>query len=351
MRNNMEVKFLLEDILVPSSTETIISLLLLFGFVAVTVKLFVGLLSNSKEADKSSLQGWIWLISFFLNYTLVAIPGRFDDLAAGPSQSEYMRQQSARQFFRLISHREVHWDAIFKPASYVFIIWALIYVGELAYTILTALISFGFISLSPMAFPHKMSISCVVSWAVGHLLQALWCCLFRPYFKRYLWLTNIILVISLVAFCTVHVQLSETLKDTKTAFFKGAVTCIRFVVALHAGWLSVGCLLGINAWFAVIKLPYYLQYAAAMASPYVGAIIAVLLSHILHDVTLSAPIAWGLIGVAYERQLNPHAQIDIISSQAFCLTCSTIGYSIFAGAVASVICRRLVIFLRWLLSF
>lgn len=336
----MEVENIFDAVFIPTWNESIlpIAIILLVPFAIAQLKgCFI---SNDSilQSQKQIRLGAIWIAAFFFNYIIVSIPGRFDDLSAGPSQAEYMRQTTSRNIFSVPNHKIVHWESIFKPAGYVFIIWALIYLGELAITILAFLVFTNYVTAPTPQKISSISDNGVIYWVTGNIMQGVWCLMFRPFFKSYLWLSNIVVLIAFVNFAMLHLEVSSIIAESKKTAEKVLLRLFRFPIALHTGWLLVAYLLGTNAWVAVAKEPIVYQYTIAHASAYSSLAAGLVILYVTEDPTISFAISWGMFGVSQETAAVPHTSLDSTANDALALTCSLIARAIaLVSALISVL--------------
>ena len=182
----------------------------------------------------------VWGVALALNCIAVSVPGRFDAQMADGKISAV-------------------WRSLFAPSGWAFSIWGLIYISEL-------------LSAAYVAYRGEEGLrSATVLWLAGNLYQSLWCVVFRPAFKRALWLPALMLLGGALSLAAAHYQLTLAIASAPDSSSRTALYFLRFPLALHSAWLAAASLLNLNGWAAVSALGLHRQYAFAMASAYIAA--------------------------------------------------------------------------------
>ena len=182
----------------------------------------------------------VWGAALALNCAAVSFPGRFDAQMADGKIS-------------------VVWRTLFAPSGWAFSIWGFIYISEL-------------LSAAYVAYRGEEGLRiAVVLWLAGNLYQSLWCVVFRPAFKKALWLPALMLMGGALSLAAAHYRLTLSIASAADASSRTALFFLRFPLALHSAWLAAASLLNLNGWAAVSALSLHRQYAFAMASAYIAA--------------------------------------------------------------------------------
>ena len=261
----------------------------------------IGAVATSVTVVESpTLYRVLWVATFALNVATVCIPGRLDRMysAKGYAQAEQKASQS------------VHvkpWSSLFEPAPWAFAIWGLIYLLEFLLTAYVAIVG----------FPPKLFQRTVPYWLAGNWFQALWCFVFRPEFKRMLWVPTLCLVLSATAFGLAHHEFTHYLAQgvvTLTVEQKVLIHALKTPLALHAAWLAVAALILANSWIAVGvgRASRGLQVTASFASAFFAFLLGVGLTTYTQDPCFAATCAWGLDAVASRTQAKVEQSSSIM---------------------------------------
>lgn len=150
-------------------------------------------------------------LAFCLNVVLVSLPGRFD---SDPESAMRM-------------------PTLLAPAPWAFVIWAVIYMGEL--------IGLAWWFLCGRSEPTRSIEKSSLAWCAANVAQSLWCCAFRPWAQDKLWLSALLL--GAIAACLFPAQV-----QVKNVQSSGAFWTVVLPRSLHLGWTTAATLVNVNSY-------------------------------------------------------------------------------------------------------
>lgn len=207
-----------------------------------------------------------WSLSFITHLIVVMIPGRYDD-----STSPY----------------ELSWrDNLFAPADFAFLIWPLIYVGEVILTILVVNYSSSTTVLFEAITPF---------WALANLAQVLWCLTFRR--NCPLIVSTIALFVAVAALDKVHSELTTHLMNFSFEP-KWRIVAMRFPISLHLGWLMAASLLNLNILIGTLEAHVCVQVSCAFVSIILSLVAGCLWTLVRNDPVIALTLAWAVNAIA-----------------------------------------------------
>lgn len=266
------------------------ALLLLCGGAACMIAAYAPLRTVSAKAPWRSASA----LAFLLNVYFVSLPGRFD---GDPETALRM-------------------PTLLAPAPWAFVIWAVIYMGELLGIVWICTCARG-VETEPIA-------KSAAAWCAANVAQSLWCCAFRPWAKDALWLSAALL--GTTAACLFPAQAS-----VKHVQGQGAYWAVVLPRSLHLGWTTAATLVNLNSYVSATFGPIVAMICA------IGSVVIALFVGIVYCScglsSATGAVAWALCALATGRpsgdnvtRLGQVAMRILHSSElvASCLLCIAI---------------------------
>ena len=248
---------------------------IVIGLVALTSIPFLLSLTNTKIQKSAFLYRVVFVLTFLVNLVTVQIPGRIDSTVV----------KTTKNGKKVITYP---WDSLFAPAGWAFIIWGVIYMGELLVTAQVA--AFG----KPVAALKKAT----VFWAAGNLFQSLWCFVFRPQFKEALWFPMLCLASASASLFVVHSEITKIIYPWSSIWEKVGLIALRSPISLHATWLTAAALLNLNGWASVAKTTIATQTSVAFFSAYLAVAAGGFFAVTRGDPLIALTVAWALAALS-----------------------------------------------------
>lgn len=247
------------------ASRAFLALLLVAGAAACSYAAYYPL----KQRRRSKAQ---WLgasaLAFFLNVLVVSLPGRMDS------------DPETRSMPTLLA-----------PAPWAFIIWAVIYLGELVGLVRQACCS--------DASRNERYASAATAWSAANVAQTLWCFTFRPWALDMLWLSAMML--GTIAACLFPAQLK--LRRLTSTVDYSTVTLPR---SLHLGWATAATLVNLNSYVSASFGP-----ATAFVAALMSVAVALLAGTLYVSCGLNAAagaVAWALCACGTGRPTGPNVE-------------------------------------------
>jgi hypothetical protein len=172
-------------------------------------------------------------------------------------------------------------NSLFTPASYVFMIWGLIYISLLAFII------YG---LMPKQKQNACIDSIGITFFISSILNALW--VFAWHYEK-LWLSLIIMVLLLLTLIKIYNRVSKNCTNDKDKKF------VRIPFSIYLAWISIATIANVSV---VLKST---GWNGLGLSETVWTVIVLIFALILslyvsaknNDIVYLLTIAWALIGI------------------------------------------------------
>ena len=257
---------------------------IVIGLVVLTSIPLLLSLTNTKIQSSAWLYRVVFVLAFIVNYVTVQIPGRIDGMVVKGKTGN------------VISYP---WDSLFAPAGWAFLIWIVIYIGEILVTAQVA--AFG----KPIGALKKAT----VFWAAGNLFQSLWCFVFRPQFKEALWFPMLCLASASASLLVVHSEITKIIYPWSSTWEKVALIALRSPISLHATWLTAAALLNLNGWASVAKTTIATQTSVAFFSAYLAVAAGGFFAVSRGDPLIALTVAWALAALSSRTLTDGTARV------------------------------------------
>lgn len=270
--------------------HSVSALLLLCGGAACMIAAYSPFSTLSAKAPWRSAS----VLAFLLNVYFVSLPGRLD---GDPETALRM-------------------PTLLAPAPWAFVIWAVIYIGEL--------LGIVWICTCAKKSGTEAIAKSTAAWCAANVAQSLWCCAFRPWAKDALWISAALL--GATAACLFPAQ--SSIKHVRG---RGAYWAVVLPRSLHLGWTTAATLVNLNSYVSATFGPI-LAMICAICSVVVALLVGtVFCSQGLPSAT--GAVAWALCALATGRpsgenvtRLGQRSMTILHSSEllASCLLCIAI---------------------------
>jgi len=189
-------------------------------------------------------------------------------------------------------------DIYFVPAGYVFSIWALIYLGLIAFTVYQAL---------PAQKDNPLLKKIYPAYWIGSLANILW--LFQWHYNIFS-LTLVAMLTILASLIYIYVQISKASSDLN----RNQKWFVRLPFSIYLGWISVATIANVT------QVLFFFEWGGWGISPAVWAVIMLAIATILgmlmlwreNDVAYVLVLVWAFIGIS-----NSQADTALVANAAW----------------------------------
>jgi len=178
-------------------------------------------------------------------------------------------------------------DIIFVPSGYVFVIWGIIYLGLLSYTIYQA---------QPSQRENAVLNKVAPFYWLSSIANSIWIFLWHYEIFLFTWIAMLILLGSLVA---LYIRISET----RASMNRGQKGVILLPFSIYLGWISVATIANIT------QVLYFIDWSGWGLSPQTWAVIMLVVTTLLgilmllkeRNIAYSLVLIWAIIGIAVKQ--------------------------------------------------
>lgn len=183
------------------------------------------------------------------------------------------------------------YPVLITPATYVFSIWGLIYLGLIAFIIYQAI----------PAFRENPLVKAVgVLFAVSSLFNILW--LFAWHYQKIGW-SMIVMLLLLATLIAIYLRIGAVTAE-KTIYDR---IIVKYPFSLYLGWITAATIVNFNAW--LFSIGWLGTGTGAVIFTILMIIIAVLIALAVfyqrQDYIYAAVFVWALIGIGVRHTAGP----------------------------------------------
>ncbi len=183
------------------------------------------------------------------------------------------------------------YPVLITPATYVFSIWGLIYLGLIAFIIYQAI----------PAFRENPLVKAVgVLFAVSSLFNILW--LFAWHYQKIGW-SMIVMLLLLATLIAIYLRIGAVTAE-KTIYDR---IIVKYPFSLYLGWITAATIVNFNAW--LFSIGWLGTGTGAVIFTILMIIIAVLVAlavfYLRQDYIYAAVFVWALIGIGVRHTAGP----------------------------------------------
>jgi translocator protein len=183
------------------------------------------------------------------------------------------------------------YPVLITPATYVFSIWGLIYLGLVAFIIYQAF----------PAFRENPLVKAVgILFAVSSLFNILW--LFAWHYEKVGW-SMIIMLLLLASLIAIYLRVGAVTAE-KTIYDR---IVVKYPFSLYLGWITAATIVNFNAW--LFSIGWLGTGTGAIVFTILMIVIAVLIAlavfYLRQDYIYAAVFVWALIGIGVRHASGP----------------------------------------------